>query len=259
MAGDALARNSAADRAERERRITEENHWAENWRFLVERTDDIEIWFAGRGGLTGILPDLRDAFDGKTRSVFLRTGDLAVSQNIAFADLRREGFKPSEAGEASRYPERDPDGNPFDPDRHLPDRIGRPRRPDPEDYVDRPLGPALPEDGPSGENNSLPHKPGWVWEDGAWRQETPEEASRRGAQNLARNASSDDEGGGGGEGGGPDGGEGDDQLPAGTDAPGSDKEKENGEPEEAQAPTEPGEDGEDGTPKVSKNLRDLGC
>ena len=92
MAGDALARNSTADRAERERRITEENHGAENDRFLVAREDDIAEWFAGRGGLTGIILELRDSFGEKTRTVFLRTGDLAASQNIALADLRRKGL-----------------------------------------------------------------------------------------------------------------------------------------------------------------------
>ena len=90
MADGALARNSTADRAERERRIGEENHAAENERFLVAREDDIAEWFAGEGGLTGIIPELRDALGEKTRTVFLRTGDLAVSQNIALADLRRE-------------------------------------------------------------------------------------------------------------------------------------------------------------------------
>jgi hypothetical protein len=92
MAGDALARNSPADRAERERRVIEENHAAENRRFLVARTDDIEKWFAGRGRLTRIIPELRDAFGEKTRTVFLRTGDLSAAQRMALADLRREGL-----------------------------------------------------------------------------------------------------------------------------------------------------------------------
>ena len=40
MAGEALLRNSAADRAARERRITEENHGAENEQFLAECEDE---------------------------------------------------------------------------------------------------------------------------------------------------------------------------------------------------------------------------
>ena len=41
----------------------------------------------------------------------------------------------------------------------------------------------------------LPHKPGWVWDDGAWRPETPEEARQRGPQLRASDANSDGQGG----------------------------------------------------------------
>ena len=91
MTEDALARNSAADQAERERRIGEENHAAENRRFLAEREDDIAQWFADGGGQPINLDALQAAFGEKTRTMFLRTGDLAASQKIALADLRREG------------------------------------------------------------------------------------------------------------------------------------------------------------------------
>ena len=166
MAGDVLARNSGTDRAERERRVTQENHAAENERFLVERWDGIAE------GPTVPTVDLHAVFSEMVRARFLRTGDLGAAQRNAFNDFWRQGFP--------RYPARDPDGNPFDPDLHLPPgRIGRPEwQPDPEEDRFHPLRSALPEDGPSGEKMPLAHKPGWVWEDGAWRPMTPDEQDR---------------------------------------------------------------------------------
>ena len=236
MAGDALARNSAADRAERERRITEENHAAENRRFLVERWGGIE------DGPTVSTQDLHAIFSEMVRASFLRTGDLGAAQQNAFNDFWGQRFR--------RYPARDPDGNPFDPDFHLPPGINdRPWQPDPEDAEPRPL-PILPEDGPYGENKPFPQKPRWVWENGVWRQVTPDDSQSTGIpladggsgggdgfELVGSGESGSSEGGGGerpGEGGGPAGG--------GEGAPGS--EKESGRPDQALAQTEPGEGGE---------------
>lgn len=142
MAGDALARNSAADMADRERRMTEENHGAENERFLAERWDGIE------GGQTVPTSDHHAVFSGMVRARFLRTGDLAAARRIAFNDFWRERFP--------RYPERDPDGNPFDPGRNLPpDLIGRPGRPDAGDDGPRLLASDVNSGGQEG-GNPLP-------------------------------------------------------------------------------------------------------
>ena len=208
VAGDALARNSAADRAERERRITEENHAAENGRFLTER------WDGNAEGPTVPTVDLHAIFSEMVRSRFLRTGDLGAAQQNAFNDFWRDRFP--------RYPARDPDGNPFDPDLHLPPGIiDRPGwQPDPEDAEPRPL-PELPQGGQYGPPQTMEYKPGWIWENGGWRRETPEEADQRqfhplsggtkggppltpeaaGPQLMASDGNSG--GQGGGEGGGP--------------------------------------------------------
>ena len=250
MAGDALARNSAADRAERERRITEENHAAENGRFLVE------LWDGIAEGPTVPTVDLHAVFSEMVRASFLRTGDLGAAQRNAFNDFWRQGFP--------RYPARDPDGNPFDPDLHLPPGINdRPEwQPDPEDAEPRPL-PIRPEDGPYGPSKILLHEPRWIWDNGVWRRETPEEADQRqfhlrsggteggppltpeaaGPQLMASDGTS------GGQGGAAPGGEG--SSPAGVDEPKPEftQEGDSGEPEEAQAQDEPGSDGEDEGPE----------
>ena len=143
----------------------EENQWAENGRFLAERWDGIAE------GPTVPTVDLHAIFSEMVRASFLRTGDLGAAQQNAFNDFLGQRFP--------RYPERDPDGNPFDPDLHLPPGIdNRPWQPDPEDAEPRPL-PILPEDGPYGPPKTTEHKPRWVWDNGVWRRETPEEARRR--------------------------------------------------------------------------------
>ena len=87
MAGNALARNSVADRAARERRIAEESHAAENERFLATRTDDIAEWLANGDGQSGIDQAQQAVFDGKTRVRFLRSGDLGAAQRMAYGWL----------------------------------------------------------------------------------------------------------------------------------------------------------------------------
>ena len=91
IADSALSRNSTSDYAERERRITQENHGAENERFLAARQDDMAQWFTDGGGQPVNPETLRVAFGEKVRTVSPRTGDLAAAQRMALADLRREG------------------------------------------------------------------------------------------------------------------------------------------------------------------------